>query len=172
MVTPITPAAVAKSSAAPPPVQPPVAAHAGAVRTGVANTLRAVGAGVDHASELIAVEADKGYIRPIEALYSASTAIKNATQNKSGLVKKVGGVGSKAFGVGGFVSAFYSMIVGGILRAPGDVVGDVARSVADKIDGSKTFDGTIGPGIAPTDAAIGAAATTDHNPAVVPPAPR
>jgi hypothetical protein len=116
----------------------------GSVRSGAANSLRSVGAGLDQASEMIGVQADKMYIHPVETLYGASMQVKRVTADKAKPLQVVGSATSKTLGVGGFVAAFYGMIAGGILRAPGDTAHDLSNAVADKIDGQKTFDGSIG----------------------------
>ena len=111
----------------------------GAVRSGVADALRAVGAGYAEATDWNAVVVDKGTIYPIESIYSVGSAYKAAT-HKIPVVNKSAGL----FSVLGFLGSFQGMIAGSLLRAPGSLAKDVTHSLADKIDGDKTFDGSMG----------------------------
>jgi hypothetical protein len=110
-----------------------------AFRSSVANGLRAIGTGYGEATDWNAVTVDKGTIYPIESLYSAGSAYRAATA-KIPLVNKTAGI----FSVIGFLGSFQGMIAGSLLRAPGELAKDVTSSLADKIDGGKSFDGNVG----------------------------
>lgn len=136
-----TPAA----GSAPAPATPPAAApHVGAVRTTIADGLRAAGEGVAHATGMNGLMVDKAYIYPVESAYSTGKLLGLAT-------KKLGPVGKAASFVGngaGFITAFHGMIIGGMMRTPGVTVNDIAHAIADKIDGKQTLNGDFGAGFA------------------------
>lgn len=105
------------------------------VRSGIADSLRAVGNGYNQSADHIGVASEKAYIYPVETAYAAATAVKKATAKVPPVQKVAGGF----FNVLGFISAFHGMIIGGVLRSPGDVVRDATHAVADRIDGKKTL---------------------------------
>jgi hypothetical protein len=138
----VTPAPLAKKPQPAPGPQLPkpiaeVAKDVGPLRANAAAALRAIGAGYDQSSEMVGVVADKAYIYPVESAYAAQSAFVKATAKLPAPVAKYGG---GALGVLGFLTAFHGMIIGSVLRSPGDVVKDVTHLAADQIDNQKTFD--------------------------------
>lgn len=115
----------------------------GAARQTVADSIRAVGAGFAQATELNGVVTDKAYIHPIESAYAAGRAVGKYTQK----VPKLHKVTNLLFSGTAFITAFHGMIMGGVLRSPGNVARDVANSIADRIDGQQTLDGDFGFGL-------------------------
>lgn len=117
---------------------------AGRVRQGLADGVRAVGMGFDQATEFNGVATDHGSLVPVEVFYGAGRAIENTTRNIP-VVDRIGKVGKSFFNILGFVSAFNGMILGGMLRAPGDAVRQGTELLADKIDGGEAAPATAPP---------------------------
>lgn len=142
-ITPMRPAVAPAPALAAPAADTP---HANGLRSGIADSLRAVGNGYNQAADHIGVASEKAYIYPVETAYAAATAVRKAAVKMPPVQKVAGGF----FSVLGFITAFHGMIIGGVLRSPGDVVRDVTHAVADKIDGKQTLNGNVGaavPGI-------------------------
>lgn len=128
-------------------VTPPTATpqSSGPIRRGLATALRDIGAGFYEATDNAAVQVDKAYIHPIEGFYELGSIVNKKTQNHP----KVNKYATMAANGLGFISAFHSMIIGGILRTPGQVIKDATHSIADQMDGKKTFNGDFGAGLKP-----------------------
>lgn len=121
----------------------PAAPAVGAVRSAVASGLRDAGEGYAQATDMVGVQVDKFYIHPVEAVNATGKVLGKATEK----VPVVGSAVRRVGTVATFLTAFHGMIVGGIIRAPGDVVRDITHAAADQIDGRDTFDGDFGFGI-------------------------
>lgn len=154
--TPTIPVATAPQDEPTPPFNPgpAPAGTVGPVRRGLATVIRDVGAGLNEASDNMGVAADKAMIHPVEAAYGAAAVIKDKTKNLPKPVAKVASVAGSGLG---FVSAYYGLIMGSMIRTPGQALRDIANSVANKIDGQKSQVGDFGAsgGLAP-DALSGA----------------
>src|SRR5438045_3801537 len=116
-------AAAAKAPAKKADDQPQV----GAVRSTIADGLRAVGAGYNEATDWNAVTVDKATIYPIESIYGVGKAYSD-TVGKIPVVGKT----SAVFSVLGFLGTFQGMIAGSLLRAPGELASDLTNKLADK----------------------------------------
>lgn len=128
---PISPSAAAAPTATP---------RVGGVLSTVANHVRALGTGMWQAGDFMSMETDRGFIRPVEGLFALQDLVGQHTK-PGGLPNKIG---TKAFWGAGFGTAYYGLILEGMLKAPGIFLRDIANTVADKIDGKKTADGTFG----------------------------
>jgi hypothetical protein len=124
-----TPTAAASAVAAPAPPE----ASIGGFRGGVAEALRAVGAGFaaqgDHGAAVI----DAALLHPYETVNAVGTLYKGATKDVP-VLKKTG----VAFTVLSYLTALQGMIATSLWRAPGDLVHNATHRAADLLDGKQT----------------------------------
>lgn len=115
-----------------------------AVRSGIADGIRALGAGYADLGSQMSVTVDKASIYPIESVGAAGTVLRAATKPVPVLRK----VGSMTATGSTFVAAFQGMVLSSMMTAPGSMVSDLANMLADKVDGKKSYDGSLGFGFA------------------------
>ena len=133
-------------------------------RSGVANSLRSVGAGLQTASDQVGTAADKGYIYPVDTAFTFGRVLSAATQNAN---PKVHSIAGKIGTVLTYIAAYDNLMVAGMLRTPGATANGVLGLVADKIDGGKgaapAQDFSVGwGGLAALQAQRAAAAAAGH----------
>ena len=117
------------------PTTPPVTPQQTAgFRPGLANGMRATGAGFATASDQIGTAADKAYIYPVESAFTFGRVLSAATQDMN---PKVHSIAGKVGTVLTYIGAYDNLMVAGMLRTPGAVADDVLNMVANKIDGGQ-----------------------------------
>ncbi len=124
-----------------------------AVGAGVADALRAVGAGYSTYANKNAAVVDQALIHPVETVHAVGTLYKEGTKNIP-VVKKTGFV----FTALGYLASVQNLIASSLTRAPAETAHDITHAVADSIDGKKSFDQKMGLFVLPDAPAKKAAA--------------